>query len=369
MPVLSSHHQSLSLMEKDNIREDDSLTNLQWLQDFSIRSSDLSFIASLCPPAPHTTHGPCSPTAGDVASCPRNGKPRSTLGSNGWPSLPTSAPNTIQEVDYRTNPHVKPPYSYASLICMAMEASQQRKLTLSAIYNWITQNFCYYRHADPSWQNSIRHNLSLNKCFMKVPRGKDEPGKGGFWQMDPRYADMFVNGVLKRRRMPATHLDHPRCNKVTLHHPYQTSSPANSHPNQRSSCGYKQSRRQQKASPVLPALRVPERHGNGMFTPEDPLNGNNFDDLDLQTALISMFWEGGEMDSSESSASVITNPGLEMVQQEPAIVESQWFLPEHHPSWQELKEEPVADQWYNDSGYTADVLYECPPWERADTLL
>lgn len=49
-------------------------------------------------------------------------------------------------------------------------------------------------------QNSIRHNLSLNKCFVKVARSKNEPGKGGFWKIDPAYADMFVDGVFKRRR-------------------------------------------------------------------------------------------------------------------------------------------------------------------------
>ncbi|EDV27968.1 uncharacterized protein TRIADDRAFT_17444, partial [Trichoplax adhaerens] len=94
----------------------------------------------------------------------------------------------------------KPPYSYATLICMAMKESKKSKITLSAIYNWIRENFMYYRIADPSWQNSIRHNLSLNKCFTKVPRKKDEPGKGGFWKIDPAHADMFVDGIFRKRR-------------------------------------------------------------------------------------------------------------------------------------------------------------------------
>ena len=58
------------------------------------------------------------------------------------------------KIDYKTNASVKPPYSYATLICMAMRESKKNKITLAGIYNWITENFVYYRVADPSWQVS-----------------------------------------------------------------------------------------------------------------------------------------------------------------------------------------------------------------------
>ncbi|NWI12252.1 FOXJ1 protein, partial [Crypturellus soui] len=154
---------------------------------------------------------PCSPLAADPACMGMPHTPGKPISS----STPRTAHLSVgmnaqpmEDVDYKTNPHVKPPYSYATLICMAMEASKKTKITLSAIYKWITDNFCYFRHADPTWQNSIRHNLSLNKCFIKVPREKDEPGKGGFWKIDPQYADRLMNGAFKKRRMPPVQI-HP----------------------------------------------------------------------------------------------------------------------------------------------------------------
>lgn len=62
----------------------------------------------------------------------------------------------------------KPPYSYAQLIVQAVASAADRQLTLSGIYSYITKNYPYYRFVDKGWQNSIRHNLSLNRYFIKV---------------------------------------------------------------------------------------------------------------------------------------------------------------------------------------------------------
>lgn len=94
----------------------------------------------------------------------------------------------------------KPPYSYAQLIVQAIASALDKQLTLSGIYSYITKNYPYYRTADKGWQNSIRHNLSLNRYFIKVPRSQEEPGKGSFWKIDPQSEAKLIDQAFRRRR-------------------------------------------------------------------------------------------------------------------------------------------------------------------------
>ncbi len=64
----------------------------------------------------------------------------------------------------------KPPLSFACMIFMAVESSPTKTLPVKGIYDWVMWKFPYYRDAPPGWKNSVRHNLSLNKCFKKVDR-------------------------------------------------------------------------------------------------------------------------------------------------------------------------------------------------------
>ncbi|KAK9348685.1 fork head domain-containing protein [Lipomyces starkeyi] len=112
--------------------------------------------------------------------------------------------NTYNDLSLDEAKDIKPPYSYATMISQAILSSPEGKLTLASIYAWISDHYSFYRHAKSGWQNSIRHNLSLNKAFQKVPRATDEPGKGMKWQINPDYRDEYIRKLadkeLSRRR-------------------------------------------------------------------------------------------------------------------------------------------------------------------------
>ncbi|KAH0952376.1 hypothetical protein HN011_009563 [Eciton burchellii] len=93
----------------------------------------------------------------------------------------------------------KPPYSYIALIVMAIQSSPGKRLTLSEIYSFLQQRFPFFRGTYQGWKNSVRHNLSLNECFIKLPKGLGRPGKGHYWTIDPSTEYMFEEGSFRRR--------------------------------------------------------------------------------------------------------------------------------------------------------------------------
>lgn len=92
----------------------------------------------------------------------------------------------------------KPNHSYIGLIAMAILSHRDKKLVLSDIYQWILDNYPYFRTRGPGWRNSIRHNLSLNDCFIKS--GRSANGKGHYWAIHPANVEDFEKGDFRRRR-------------------------------------------------------------------------------------------------------------------------------------------------------------------------
>ncbi|KAM6454240.1 forkhead box protein Q1 [Liasis olivaceus] len=95
----------------------------------------------------------------------------------------------------------KPPYSYIALIAMAIRDSAGGRLTLAEINEYLMGRFPFFRGAYTGWRNSVRHNLSLNDCFVKVLRDPARPwGKDNYWMLNPNSEYTFADGVFRRRR-------------------------------------------------------------------------------------------------------------------------------------------------------------------------
>ncbi|XP_046904504.1 forkhead box protein B2 [Hypomesus transpacificus] len=130
----------------------------------------------------------------------------------------------------------KPPYSYISLTAMAIQNSVEKMLPLSDIYKFIMDRFPYYRENTQRWQNSLRHNLSFNDCFIKIPRRPDQPGKGSFWALHPDCGDMFENGsfLRRRKRFKLLRSEHMTCKSSPMmhyfHHQSKLGSGHHEHP-------------------------------------------------------------------------------------------------------------------------------------------
>lgn len=127
-------------------------------------------------------HSPCAPAA----------------------SLAISPGSACSESKDKNKPYTrrpKPPYSYIALIAMAIRDSNSGRLTLAEINDYLMRKFPFFRGSYTGWRNSVRHNLSLNDCFLKVLRDPSRPwGKDNYWMLNPHSEYTFADGVFRRRR-------------------------------------------------------------------------------------------------------------------------------------------------------------------------
>ncbi|XP_037073244.1 forkhead box protein N3-like, partial [Pollicipes pollicipes] len=185
---------------------DEDLTSLSWLhnknllKDIQLRPAP----AAVSPPGelspgPGPGHG--SPTSDylEEASEPADESPLR-------PAPDASRFNCRRQphplaYDPKVHVHFKPPFSFSCLIFMAIEDSPRKALPVKEIYGWIMEHFPFYRAAPVGWKNSVRHNLSLNKCFKKVDKVPCM-GKGSLWTVEPMYR---LNLIQTLKRSPCVH--------------------------------------------------------------------------------------------------------------------------------------------------------------------
>lgn len=96
-----------------------------------------------------------------------NGLQKASLRKSPGSPVNPYATLTEQEVHEHQMRENKPPYSYANLITFAINSSDNKKMTLSEIYQWICDNFPYYREAGSGWKVWI---FALNYIISKYAR-------------------------------------------------------------------------------------------------------------------------------------------------------------------------------------------------------
>jgi len=97
----------------------------------------------------------------------------------------------------KNNPK-KPPKPYLEIIADAILTSEVKMMQLHEIYHLMEKKFPYFaKNINKSWRNSVRHNLSLNECFVKAGRGSN--GKGNYWKIHPLCEKEFIRGNFRRK--------------------------------------------------------------------------------------------------------------------------------------------------------------------------
>ncbi len=105
--------------------------------------------------------------------------------------------NKKPAVSSKGNPK-KPPKPYLEIIADAILTSDVKMMQLHEIYHLMEKKYLYFaKNINKSWRNSVRHNLSLNECFVKAGRGTN--GKGNYWKIHPLCEKEFIRGNFRRK--------------------------------------------------------------------------------------------------------------------------------------------------------------------------
>ena len=88
--------------------------------------------------------------------------------------------------------------SYTEMIARAIFSGKGNMSTLQDIYEFLTENFPILKSRGKSWKNSVRHTLSLNEWFVKIPR--TDNGKSCYWSIHPIYLNRFRKGDFQKQR-------------------------------------------------------------------------------------------------------------------------------------------------------------------------
>ncbi|XP_034952525.1 forkhead box protein N3-like isoform X2 [Chelonus insularis] len=126
-----------------------------------------------------------------------------SLNNNNLPVSNRNKHPTHIPYDPHLHRNTKPPYSFSCLIFMAIEDSPMKALPVKEVYAWILDHFPYFRNAPTGWKNSVRHNLSLNKCFRKVEKAPNL-GKGSLWMVDDQYRPNLMQALSRAPFPPPT---------------------------------------------------------------------------------------------------------------------------------------------------------------------
>ncbi|ESP05123.1 hypothetical protein LOTGIDRAFT_77849, partial [Lottia gigantea] len=104
----------------------------------------------------------------------------------------------------------KPVYSYSCLIALALKNSDSGNLPVSDIYTFMIDNYPYFKTAPDGWKNSVRHNLSLNKCFQKadIQKNANNAKKGCLWALNPAKVEKMEEEIVKWRQKDPQTLHH-----------------------------------------------------------------------------------------------------------------------------------------------------------------